>query len=300
MPFGHYISNPLNIALGQRFAAILGANPSQGARSPALWNAAFATHGGNETMVPMDVGGENLVALLEMLDADVRFIGGAVAAPHKKAIAEWLGERLTETARQIGAVNCLFRRDGQGPLWGTNTDGEGALVCIEAARGPVKGLEVVQLGAGGAGRAVAAYLAGAGARLTLCVRDPEKISAFAAHIGARAVAWDDRAETLGGVVLAVNTTSLGGVAGNMADQTPLDGKAFSLLPAGAWAYDIIYDPCPTRFLVLAAEHGLKTGDGRCMNLEQAVLGFGYAAAEPQGRDATRTAMEAAKTGLESG
>ena len=300
MPFGQYISNPLNIGSGQRFAAILGANPSQGARSPALWNAAFAAHGGNEIMVPMDIDRENLVPLLGELDADIRFIGGAVAAPHKETIAQWLGERLTDVASQIGAVNCLFRRDGQGSLWGTNTDGEGALVCIEAARGPVKGLEVVQLGAGGAGKAVAAYLAGAGARLTLCVRDPEKISAFAERIGARAVAWSKRGETLGRAVLAVNTTSLGGLAGNMADQTPLDGEAFSLLPAGAWAYDIVYDPHPTRFLVLAAEHGLKTGDGRCMNLEQAVLGFGYAAAEPKGRDATRAAMEKAKADLEGG
>jgi shikimate dehydrogenase len=300
VPFGHYISNPLNIGPGQRFAAILGANPSQGARSPALWNAAFTAHGGNETMVPMDVDGENLVPLLGELDADIRFIGGAVAVPHKEALSQWLGERLTKTARQIGAVNCLFRRDGQGPLWGTNTDGEGALVCIEAVCGPLKDLQVVQLGVGGAGRAVAAYLADAGAQLTLCVRDLEKISDFATHIGARTVAWDDRAETLSGVVLAVNTTSLGGVAGNMADQTPLNGDAFKLLPDDAWAYDIIYDPCPTRFLVLAAEHGLKTGDGRCMNLEQAVLGFGYAADEPKGRDATRAAMEAAKAGLESG
>jgi len=56
----------------------------------------------------------------------------------------------------------------------------------------------VQLGAGGAGRAVAVYLADAGARLTLSVREPDKISDFAQAIGASTVAWDNRADTLGG------------------------------------------------------------------------------------------------------
>ncbi len=297
MGFDQHISNQISVGADERFAAILGANPSQGARSPALWNAAFAAHDGSEKMVPLDVDGGNLALLLADLEADGRFMGGAVTAPHKETTAQWLDGRLTPTAQKIGAVNCLFRRDGQGPLWGTNTDGEGALVCIEAARGPVKGHEVVQLGAGGAGKAVAAYLCGAGARLTLCVRESEKILAFAGRIGARVVAWENRVKALGEAVLAINTTSLGGVAGNMVDQTPLDSEAISRLPANAWAYDIIYDPCPTRFLVLAAKHGLKTVDGRCMNLEQAILGFGYAADEPKGHDATRAAMEQAKAGL---
>jgi shikimate 5-dehydrogenase len=81
---------------------------------------------------------------------------------------------------------------------------------------------------------------------------------------------------------------------------PLDSEALRLLPDDAYAYDIIYDPCPTRFLILAAERGLNTGDGGCMNLEQAVLGFGYATTEANGRDATRAAMEAAKADLDKG
>ncbi len=300
MAFEPFITNALIIGPGQRFAAIIGANPSQGARSPALWDAAFTAHGINETMVAMDVSGDKLVSLLGELDTDGRFIGGAVAAPHKEAIARWLGDRLSDAARQIGAVNCLFRPDGQGPLWGTNTDGEGALVCIEDAFGPVKNIKAVQLGAGGAGRAVAAYLADAGARLTLCVREPEKISDFADRIGARTVAWDNRADGLGEAALVVNTTSLGGIAGNMAGQSPLDDDAFGRLADDAWVYDIIYDPCPTRFLVLAMERDLKTMDGGGMNLEQAVLGFGYAVAEDKGRDATRAAMEVAKASLDGG
>ena len=299
MGFDQHISNQISVGADERFAAILGANPSQGARSPALWNAAFATHQGSETMVPLDVDGDNLSPLLAELEADGRFMGGAVTAPHKETTAQWLDRRLTPTAQKIGAVNCLFREGANGPLMGTNTDGEGALACIEAAFGAVGGRTVVQLGAGGAGKAIAAFLADAGAKLTLCVRAPEKISGFAGRLGAAVHPWEDREQTLGRASLLVNATSLGSAAEGMVDETPLAESAVALLPADAGVYDIIYDPCPTLFLSLASTRGLKTGDGRGMNLEQAILGFGYAAAEKNGRDATRAAMEKAKAAFEN-
>jgi shikimate dehydrogenase len=289
--FARFVSNPFSLGSEQRFAAILGANPSHGARSPTLWNAAFAAHGGQDTMLPMDISEDQLRPLLDVLDGDARFIGGAIAAPHKEAVAQWLEARLTPSARRIGAVNCLYRQGGRGPLWGTNTDGEGALVCLEAIGGPVKDRAIVQLGAGGAGRAVAAYLADAGARVTLCVRQPDKIIPFARRIGARTMAWENRTDILDRADIVINTTSLGGVAGDMVEQTPLDDDAIGRLSSGVLIYDINYDPCPSRFLLLAAEHALPTGDGRCMNLEQAVLGFGYAVEESEGRAVTRHAME---------
>ena len=75
--------NPLAYPEGKPFAAILGANPSRGARSPALWNAAFRAHGVEAEMLPIDVPAERLDALLDVLDATPSFIGGAIAVPHK-------------------------------------------------------------------------------------------------------------------------------------------------------------------------------------------------------------------------
>jgi shikimate dehydrogenase len=86
-------SNPLTYPEGKPFAAILGANPSRGARSPLLWNAAFQAHGVDAEMLPLDVSAEGLIPLLDVLDATPTFIGGAIAVPHKEAVARWLGER---------------------------------------------------------------------------------------------------------------------------------------------------------------------------------------------------------------
>ena len=64
-----------------RYAAIIGASPSKGARSPVLWNAAFDAHGIDAEMVPMDVAPEHLEEVTTALRRDTRFLGGAVAAP---------------------------------------------------------------------------------------------------------------------------------------------------------------------------------------------------------------------------
>jgi len=67
-----------------------------------------------------------------------------------------------------------------------------------------------------------------------------------------------------------------------------------MLPSHAVVFDIVYQPSPTLLMSLAERAGLATLDGALMNLEQAILAYGYAAPEPKGRDATRSAMKAAK------
>ena len=91
-----------------KFAAILGLTPSKGARSPQLWNAAFTAASIDAAMVPMDVTPENLAGLVAALKADKRYIGGAVAVPHKQEIAKLL-DRLEPEAERIGAVNAIYR-----------------------------------------------------------------------------------------------------------------------------------------------------------------------------------------------
>ena len=120
------IGNPVTIATG-RYAAILGATPSKGARSPTLWNAAFKAAGIDAVMHPMDVTAGDLPAVVAALKADPRFVGGAIAVPHKQAMLALVGRVEPEAAR-IGAVNALYR-DG-GDLVGANTDGAASLAQI--------------------------------------------------------------------------------------------------------------------------------------------------------------------------
>ena len=286
------IDNQLDLPEGdQPFAAIVGANPSKGARSPLLWNAAFAATGRASVMHPIDATPEALEAILEGLAADNRFIGGALTMPHKETAAAWLGpDRLSPEAARIGAVNCLYRGEN-GELRGTNTDGEGALVSLETAWGPVAGREAVLLGPGGAGKAVAAYLAGAGASVTLAARDPAKAKDFADRIGADVVAMPVGTDALGATDIVVNCTPVG-FAQNDPLASPVSDAEFDALNEGAVVFDIIYDPSPTVLLAHAADRGLSVLDGGPMNLEQAILAFCYANAGTD-KDTVTSAMQKA-------
>ena len=58
------IENQINIAHQEKYAAIIGENPSDGARSPKLWNAVFKECNLNCIMVPLDVDNENIINLI--------------------------------------------------------------------------------------------------------------------------------------------------------------------------------------------------------------------------------------------
>lgn len=288
--------NPLRYADSLQFAAILGASPSKGARSPILWNAAFEAQGIDARMLPLDVTEDRLTALLEALDANVRFVGGAIAMPHKEAVANWLGKRLTPEAVDIGAVNCLYRGlDGR--LMGTNTDGEGALRSFEGHFGKPVGKRVLLLGLGGAGKAVAAFFRRAvepGGHLSVCNRSASGQEA-AMRMEAGWVPWAELSDALPTTDLLINCTSVGTAA--QVGLSPVSAEQLARLPRVARVFDIIYQPSPSALLELAAARGLEVLDGMGMNLEQAVLAYGYAAPSPRGLAVTRAAMEEAKKKL---
>lgn len=286
-------ANPLAYAEGRTYAAIVGAQVSTGARSPALWNAAFKAHGVDAEMLPIDIPVERLSALLDALEADSSFVGGAIAAPYKELTSQWLGGRVTTEALHIGAVNCLFR-DSAGRLAGTNTDGEGALVSFQARFGPVVGKSVLLLGPGGAGKAVAAFFRGAvepNGRLCLAGRS-EQGRRYAERLDCRWVEWRNLPMAMPDADVLINCTSIG--SGASAGESPVAGEALAALPDGAPVFDIIYDPSPSPLLTVAARRHLPVFDGAAMNLEQAVLAYGYAAPQSGGPHTTRVAMEQAR------
>lgn len=166
------------------YAAILGESPSKGAKSPTLWNAAFESLELPMRMHPIDVQPKQLDAMIGALREDTRYIGGAVTLPFKQAIIPSLDE-LEPEADLIGAVNCIYRVDGK--LIGCNTDGAGALHSLHAKLGDLSDKTVLLVGTGGAGYAVAVYLAkaiGKGGHLILCNRSMAKTSPLAEKVAA--------------------------------------------------------------------------------------------------------------------
>ena len=294
LDYNDLLDNSYTYPNNKIFASIIGEHPSQGARSPKLWNAAFLSHKIDCKMLPMDVSLPNLKNILEVLEKDTNFIGGSITTPYKELVARWLTpERMTSEASSIGAVNCLFRNDN-GRLFGTNTDGEAALFSFKSNYGDVSGKNILLLGPGGAGKAVTAFFANAtppkgklflAGRLNRVVGKnlTKRLNAF------EWVQWDKIDELLSKIDILINCTSLG--FGKTINISPIQSNQIIKLNSHCIVFDIIYQPELTELLRASQKMGLQILNGSEMNLEQAVIAYGYTAPEPNGKNSTRDAMK---------
>lgn len=237
--------------------------------SPRLhgyWLNQYAIDG---VYIPLPIEPENIVDALRALPM-LGFKGANVTVPHKEAALK-IVDRVSDTARRIGAVNTIVCA-ADGSLDGDNTDAFGFITNVRIGAPhwqPATGPALV-LGAGGAARAVVAALLDAGVpEVRLANRTPQRAEtvarAFAGNI--TVVAWDERAEAADGAMLLVNTTTLG-MTGKAPLEMPLDA-----LPAEAVVNDIVYAPLQTQLLQDARARNLTTVDGLGMLLHQARPGF---------------------------
>nr|WP_314526905.1 shikimate dehydrogenase [uncultured Pseudomonas sp.] len=211
-------------------------------------------------------------ALPDLLVAAERmnFTGLNITFPCKQAIIPLLDD-LSPEARGIGAVNTVVLKDGK--RIGHNTD------CLGFAEGFRRGLpgasveRVVQMGAGGAGAAVAHALLSEGVQL-LSIFDVESSRAQALadnlnqHFGAgRAVAGQDLPGVLALANGLVNTTPMG------MKKLPGMPVPVELLRSELWVAEIVYFPLETELLRNARALGCRTLDGGNMAVFQAVKAF---------------------------
>ena len=262
------------------FTSIIGFNPSKGARSPLLWNAAFKEFDFSAKMYPLDVEKENLENLIQTLQETESYKGGAVAAPYKIIIADILKNNLTPEAKAIGAINCIFR-DRNGFLKGTNTDGEAALKCILKNINAFKNYDVLVLGFGGVSKAVCAYVSKSlanQAKLIVGCRKENISQKEMTILGiSKIINIQNTKDYLKGIKVLINCTSVGW--NEQSEFSPISKDELSLLAKDAFIFDVIYQPLETKFLSFANELGIKNSNGLEMNLEQALLAFKYALPE---------------------
>lgn len=154
-----YTDNRLDPSLDEirYLAGIVGDRPSQYAKSPVLWNAAFRRLNWDARFIPLDVKEQNLKGMVDALRETDRLLGFSVTVPYKVKILPLLDE-VDPTAQRIGAVNTVVRTE-EGRLIGTNTDGIGFLNTVQPLFPSLNGLKVLMIGAGGAARAVGFTLA---------------------------------------------------------------------------------------------------------------------------------------------
>ncbi len=254
-------------------AGLIGAGIQQ-SRTPAMHEREGAAQGLGYVYRLIDLDALKLDngALEELLTAAQRmsFTGLNITFPAKQAIIPLLDE-LSPEAAGIGAVNTVVLKDGK--RVGHNTD------CLGFAEGFRRGMQgakrdrVVQMGAGGAGAAVAhaLLLEGVG-QLSIFDVEPARAQALADNLnqhfpGQPARVGSDLLAALSEADGLVNTTPMG-----MAKLPGMPVPKAALHPA-LWVAEIVYFPLETELLREARALGCRTLDGGTMAVFQAVKAF---------------------------
>jgi quinate/shikimate dehydrogenase (NAD+) len=253
---------------------LIGAN-IMGSLSPALFNDALAAAGMDGFYHLMDVDrlpGRRLTQLLDALKA-TGFAGTNITYPFKQEVMPLL-DAVDPEAEQVGAVNTVtIAPDGR--TTGYNFDRRGWRHSFEKTfgRNSAQGASVVQVGAGGAGRAVAFALMDLGVEV-LVVHDLDGARAnalkadLAKHYGAsRCRITSDLEADIASADGVVNATQVG-MRGFPGNPVPV-----SALTAAHWAADVIYTPIETAFIKTAAAKGARVMNGGGMCVHQAVEVF---------------------------
>jgi shikimate dehydrogenase len=246
----------------------------QASRTPAMQEREGAEQGLRliYRLVDLDVLRLGPEALGDLLISAERmgFSGLNITYPCKQAVVPLL-DQLSPDARALGAVNTVVLKDGQ--RIGHNTDCSGFAESFRRGLPDVRRDRVVQLGAGGAGAAVAhALLAEGVGRLAISDTDTPRAEALATDLAARfgagrAVAVHDLAAEVAAADGLVNCTPVG-----MA-KLPGTPLPVALLRPALWVAEIVYFPLETELLRAARAIGCRTLDGGGMAVFQAVGAF---------------------------
>ena len=246
----------------------------QGSRAPALHEQEGAEQGLRYVykLIDLDLPGPRAAGLAQLLTAaeQLGFVGLNITYPCKQSILPLLSE-LSDEARAIGSVNTVLLSNGR--RIGYNTDWWGFEQSFRRGL-PDAALEhIVQLGAGGAGAAVAhaALMLGA-KRLTIFDLDSARANLLATRLrgrvaGATVLAGADLGRALREADGLIHATPTG-----MAKYPGLPLPEALLHPA-LWVAEIVYFPLQTDLLRAARRLGCRTLDGGGMAVFQAVGAF---------------------------
>jgi 3-dehydroquinate dehydratase/shikimate dehydrogenase len=238
--------------------------------SPRIHNRAFAKLGINAVYLPFRVPRGELAKFIEDFE-QVPVQGYSVTLPHKEAAAKLAQIREPEVER-IGAANTLIRTPEGWHAY--NTDAPAALESLQAHLPPsaqavpqfLSSRNVLLLGAGGVGRAIAYALHQQRCELTISNRTPERAQVLANELGCKTVEWSQRnkvnCDTL------INCTSVG--MHPDLDESPVHHLFHK---PGIMVFDTIYTPETTLLIREAREAGCHTLTGVDMFIRQAAMQF---------------------------
>ncbi len=258
-----------------RTCGIIG-SPVEHTMSPVIHNTLSQSMGINMAYVPFHVKDGQLEAAVKGAYG-LNILGMNVTVPYKSDVVAQLAE-IDPLAEKIGAVNTLVRTEGG--YKGYNTDMTGLLRAMKSDGINIEGEEVIILGAGGVGRAVAFLCAANGAdKVYLLNRSVEKADSVAAEVNkalatehVEPMALSDYQKLLRGAenrYVVIQCTSVG-LSPNVNDVVIADGDFYHYIRFG---YDLIYSPRETQFMKYVTDNGGMAFNGLKMLLYQALDAF---------------------------
>jgi shikimate dehydrogenase len=229
-------------------------DPIAQVKSPAGITSGFHARGHDAIMIPLQVKPEDVEGFFHLAKKLPTLDGIIITVPHKPVAFRYC-DTTSERAKVLEVCNAM-RRDRDGRWTGDMTDGGGFIAALKRNGFDLKGKRALQIGAGGAGSAIALALTMEGASVTLADLDTAKRDALIARLGrhGHTVVAVDKPD-VAGFDLIVNATPAGM---KVSDPLPVDA---SKLDAGQFVADVITMPLVTPLLAAAQAKGCKTQNG---------------------------------------
>ena len=229
-------------------------DPIAQVKSPAGITQGFAARGHDALMIPLQVKPADIEDFFRLAKKLPTLDGIVITVPHKPFAFRHC-DVTTDRAGVLEVCN-VMRRGVDGRWVGDMTDGGGFIAALKRNNFEPKGKRALQIGAGGAGSAIALALTMEGASVTLCDLDTQKRDALIARLGrhGHTVTPTDKADP-SGFDLVVNATPAGMKAG---DPLPADA---SKIAANTFVADIITMPMVTPLLEAAKAKGCAIQNG---------------------------------------
>ena len=235
----------------------------------AVMEAAYRHHGLDARYLNCEVPPADLADAVRGARA-MGWAGFNCSIPHKVTVIGQI-DGLAESARIIGAVNCVVIRDGM--MTGENTDGQGFVGALRTMRSPADA-RVCVLGAGGAARAIVVETALAGAaHVTIMARRIGEAEVLAELVRTHTPASADALELVPSMGVPVGTDILvnatnAGLQPDVEGMVDLDLESLAGVDLVA---DVVPNPPQTRLLRESQDRGCRTLDGLGMLVAQAAV-----------------------------
>src|SRR5579871_5827060 len=235
------------------------ADPVRHSISPAVHNRGFQARRIDAVYLPFLVKPVQLKDFFSMAEK-TPLAGFSVTIPHKQKILRYL-DQIDPLARQIGAVNTVWRKAGK---WrGANTDAAGVTIPLQK-RVRLSKASVLVVGNGGAARGAAYALAAAGSKLSITGRNIDRVRALAKACDAEPLSREQAESRMFDVL--VHATPLG-MAPRLSDCF-FEGRVPAKL-----VFDLVYNPAETMLVRKARDQNAEVILGLEMFLEQAAQQF---------------------------